>query len=125
MPLTLQQDLSVPVASSQLRVHSDQGSKSAEQFHCAVLSHSSPMAGAGQVMWGRTSVVSLPVPLPSHTSAGLNGAEVAFPSCSNAAIFFKEPSVPDCEDGAISSQHLQLPLHFPGPAHESFSCCLS
>lgn len=60
-------------------VHSDQGSKSAGQFCCAVLPSSSPMAGAGQVMWSRTSVISLPVPLPSHTSAGLDGAEVAFP----------------------------------------------
>lgn len=88
-------------------------------------------------MWGRSSVVSLPVPLPSHTSAGLNGAEVIFPECSNAAIFLKEPSVPGCENGAVSSQlqsGLQLPLHFSAcrvstrtlqPAHKSFTCCLS
>lgn len=71
--------LLLPLRNCMSHVHSDQGSKSAEQFHCAVLPVSSPMAGAGQVMWGRSSVVSLPVPLPSHTSAGLNGAEVAFP----------------------------------------------
>lgn len=71
--------LLLPLHNCMSHVHSDQGSKSAKQFHCAVLPVSSPMAGAGQVMWGRTNVVSLPVLLPSHTSAGLNGAEVAFP----------------------------------------------